>query len=472
MITGFAASLLAALGLGALIVGWRWWPAGGQWRVVAGSLAMGLGLGASSALFILWAWTTGSPAFYPVVESTLIAGVVGLAFAARRRRSERARLSSIVASSPYALALRLALAVAALTACIAFVAEVSASPHGGWDAWMTWNMHARAIVRGAGHWREVLRALPEWSHPDYPLLVPASVARIWEYQGGESAAGPAAVGFVFTFATVGLLYAAVSALRSPSQGALAALILVSTKFFVLHGASQYADIPLGFFILATLALLCLAEAQPTTRHRLVVLAGLAAGLAAWTKNEGLLFIPVVFLTFLLSHRRTPDLARDARSVFVGLAPALAVVLAFKLWMAAPNDLLADQGTAQTAARLLELERYQQIDSGFVTAVLEVSARGAVPLLLAGYLLVAGRIPAGRTRHTGSMVAVVVALMLAGYAAVLLVAPAPRLGTNIRSINRLLLQLWPSMLLAYFCLVRTPEETRQLAGRIRASPEPA
>jgi hypothetical protein len=159
-------------------------------------------------------------------------------------------------------------------------------------------------------------------------------------------------------------------------------------------------------------------------------------------------------------------------MITGLAPVMAVVFAFMIRLAAPNDLLADQGMAQTAARLLEPERYRQIFGGFVAALLEVSTRGAVPILLGAYALAAGPVPAGLSRRTGSMVAVVVGLMLAGYAAVLLVAPAPRLGTNIRSINRLLLQLWPSMLLAYFCLVRTAEEACRSELRVRPCSEPA
>jgi hypothetical protein len=474
VISGFAASLLIALGLGWLTVGWRWWPPGEQRALIAGSLAAGLGLGVSSVLFLLWSWLVGSPAFYPLAEALLVSVPAGVVLAAARRRAAgppAPPLTSIALSPRHAAALRVILAACAAAACIAFIAEVAAQPHGGWDAWMTWNMHARAVARGGEAWRDVLRSLPDWSHPDYPLLVPASVARIWTYQGEESAAGPAAIAFLFTFATAGLLYAAVATLRSRTQGALAALLLVTTKFFVLHGASQYADIPLGFFFLATLTLLCLAEASPTNRPRLLILAGLTAGLAAWTKNEGLLFVPVTIAVALLMQPGR-ERARAVRAMIIGLAPVMAVVFAFKIWMAAPNDLLADQGMAQTAARLLEPERYRQIFGGFVAALLEVSTRGAVPILLGAYALAAGPVPAGLSRRTGSMVAVVVGLMLAGYAAVLLVAPAPRLGTNIRSINRLLLQLWPSMLLAYFCLVRTAEEACRSELRVRPCSEPA
>jgi len=176
--------------------------------------------------------------------------------------------------------LSLALWLSVACATIAFLVESATSRQGGWDAWMTWNMHARAIFRSGGHWREVLTGLPAWSHPDYPLLLPGSIARIWTYMGQESAVAPVAVAMLFTFATIGLLYSSVSILRSPTQGALAALLLLGTKFFILHGASQFADIPLGFFFLATLVLLALPEVWPEDRPRLLVLAGVTAGLSA------------------------------------------------------------------------------------------------------------------------------------------------------------------------------------------------
>ena len=55
-------------------------------------------------------------------------------------------------------------------------------------------------------------------------------------------------------------------------------------------------------------------------------------------------------------------------------------------------------------------------------------------------------------------------MLVGYVVVLLTAPTPLLATNIRSIYRLLLQLWPSMLFAYFLSLRTAEEAGVIGPR--------
>ena len=47
-------------------------------------------------------------------------------------------------------------------------------------------MHARFLFRGGDHWREAFASGLDWSHWDYPLLLPLSIARGWRYMGGES----------------------------------------------------------------------------------------------------------------------------------------------------------------------------------------------------------------------------------------------------------------------------------------------
>jgi hypothetical protein len=461
----FVASLVAAPLMGLLLMGWVWWRPAALWRSrpLAGFLAAGIGLGLSSSLFFAWLSLVGAPsALFPLAELALLILLAGSLLYVRRVRPSGTPPWSpgSGASPPNHRLLSLALWLSVGCATIAFVVASAADRHGGWDAWMTWNMHARAIFRGGDHWRQVLTGLPAWSHPDYPLLVPGSVARIWTYMGRETTLAPASVAMLFTFATIGLLYSSVAVLRSPTQGALAALLLLGTKFFILDGASQYADIPLSFFVLATLVLLALSQLWPDDRPRLLLLAGTTAGLAAWTKNEGLLLLLAVFVAYgvmFVRPRAWHAGLSDARAFAIGLAPILGMIVCFKIWVAPPNDLMSDQGFSQTANRLLEGERYMQVLIGFKQAFLEIGARGVVGLVLLAYVLCAGPGPAGPARLGAKTAAIVVSLLLAGYAAVLLTAPAPLLATNVRSINRLLLQLWPSMLFAYFLSVRTPEE---------------
>ena len=61
--------------------------------------------------------------------------------------------------------------------------------------------------------------------------------------------------------------------------------LLGTVFYLIRGASLYADVPLSFFFLAALLLLALYDAGQRSSPGLLVLAGLAAALAAWTGTK-------------------------------------------------------------------------------------------------------------------------------------------------------------------------------------------
>ncbi len=113
---------------------------------------------------------------------------------------------------------------------------------------LIWNMHARFLFRGGDLWRGAFASGLDWSHWDYPLLLPLSIARGWTYTGGEGIVIPAAMGFVFTLLILGIIVAALSLLRGRTQGCLAAMILMGTPFFIAMGASQFADIPFAFFV--------------------------------------------------------------------------------------------------------------------------------------------------------------------------------------------------------------------------------
>ncbi len=52
------------------------------------------------------------------------------------------------------------------------------TPFGDWDAWAIWNLRAGFIASG-GEWLKGFSQAIAWSHPDYPLLLPLNVARMW-----------------------------------------------------------------------------------------------------------------------------------------------------------------------------------------------------------------------------------------------------------------------------------------------------
>jgi hypothetical protein len=355
-------------------------------------------------------------------------------------------------------------------ALYASVVQGIAFPHGnGWDAFAIWNLHARFLFLGGAYWRDGFTALVGGSHPDYPLLLPAAIAHFWTVLGRDDARIPAAIGIVITFATAGALFAALSTMRGRVHAMMGAIVLLATPFFIEQGSDQYADIPLSFFFLATVVLLCFFdEESPATsahpRTGSLVMAGIAAGFAAWTKNEGSLFllaIAVSRLVIFLRVSKDPDstLGRASQTfsyavvpLLGALVPGLLLVAWHKHFIGVPGDLFSDPATA--LAKLRDPARYWAVLGGYVKGILRFGHWFLIPgtILLAALLLALGR-DARRTRQPGFRTSVLaLALTLAGYFGVFLITPYD-IHWHLRfSLVRLFLQLWPSLIFLTFLVL--------------------
>jgi hypothetical protein len=450
--------------------------------ILLGSLAVALGLGVSSCFYFLWLLIFGSgTGGLALAELGFLACLIVIVmFVSRRAAHSACALVGVPNADPRApRLLSWGFAFSCVCALGAFLAISLRNPHGGWDAWMTWNTHARFIFRGGDNWLVMFSDASSLRHPDYPLLVPSLVARGWSYAGSELLTAPILLALLFTFATVALVCSALAILRMRSQGLLAGLVLVGTPFFITHGASQYADVPVGLYLAATLALLCLHDSYGASTRGFLLLAGLAAGLAAWTKNEGLLFL--IALSVARSMAVGPvqgwrTHGREMRVFAAGLLPVLLIIIFFKLQIAPSNDLLSSssQGMQSTLDRLLEPHRYIYIAKNFAHMILAFGSNGFVSAgwLLLTYLVCVG-LKRGSEKTAGVRTGVLaLALMLSGHVFVYLTAPndMPRLLDS--SLERVLLQLWPGVLFMYFMIARTPEEAAGAIAPRTASQSPA
>jgi len=451
MIVTLALSAAVSAALGTLVLLWAW-PRDGATgsRPLVAALGTGLGAGLSSLLLFAWLILVGPTRAFPLVEVAL---VVLLAFATYRWRFAPGLGAGRAWLAGPARLLTPVFFLALAAAAAAFVAMLRQEPHGGWDAWMNWDMRARMFFRGGEGWRAAFSAAIPWSHPDYPVLVPALVARTWFYAGTETVLGPHLVAATFTFGTVALLVSALAVLRSRTQGLLAGLLLLATPFFIGHGTSLYADVPLGFFVLATLVCLAIDGRSGEGTGRFAVLAGVAAGLAMWTKNEGLLFTLALGAGLLLAHRRR--LLQFAAAVL----PLFLLVVGFKIAFAPPNDLLSTLSVQGTLARLTDGERYSLVAREYARHIAGFGRNalgGAVwPLAACLVGLGVGRAKLGRPWVRAATAGLV--LLLAGHFMVF-VSMAHELARLLNSsLDRLLLQLWPGALFLFFMTLRTLEE---------------
>ncbi len=492
MIVFFPVSLLLSLAGGVLLT-FIFFPSpkndcqGLPLRLFVGS---GLGIGLSACLYFV-SLPAGLAGYIPLIDlaACLLLGLIGYVLMQRGRREAEGPAESPLPDRKAALPgtgskwetwIAVLFSVELLASLGSFLLAFLKEPHGKWDAWLIWNMHARFLYRSGEAWREVFAGGMDWSHWDYPLLLPLSIVRSWKYIGNESIYIPAAFALLFTLLTLGLLLCALMFLRNRIQGYLAAMILLGTPFFIAMGASQFADVPLAFFMLATLVLLFLPARCPENRSGALVLSGVAAGLCAWTKNEGLLFLPIVMAS-LFGTTLYADGWRSAWKgtirFLAGALPILLIVVYFKTQLSPANDLMAGFGPAAAVAKLTDFSRYAQIANAFfITGIsftqglidLRVGVQpnpGAVNiLLLVVYLLLAGVRIDGRDRTGLVRTAAVLLLIMAGYFFVYVLTPLD-LGYHLAtSLNRLFLQLWPSVIFLFFMAAGTPERAASAGDR--------
>ena len=364
--------------------------------------------------------------------SALAIAAIGL----RGPRSAEPPRQAEAASQPAIVASAVLLAAAALVALVGFVSSSAVQAHGEWDAWAQWNLHARFFFRGLtdGSWRVAFDPILAWSHADYPPLLPATVARLWTYAGRESVVAPITIAALFAGSTVLAAGVSVWRRRGAVRGCLAATAILATPSFMHWAPSQCADIPLAFFMLAAFIL---------WQEEHGVLAGLAAGLAAWTKNEGVAFL-VVFVIIVvcaeLSRGRRQALRRIG-PVAAGAAGVALAVITFKLVLAPPSYFTVGQTFSQTLMRTLDLRRAEFIAHALGRELWTNGASmiGVLPIL-SGFALVRGI--SRQAPAASAWGGIAVAAMIVVYFLAYLATPLDVAWQVQTSVQRLVVQLVP------------------------------
>ncbi len=437
-----------------------WMPrSGAGWieHALAGALGAGFGLGASACLYFLllvagWA----NPAIILGLEALVIAG----ALLVLRRRKDPPAAAPLAAAFPWNWALGAALLLASVLFLATFGDTVRTNPQGDWDAWAIWNLRAKFLAGGEDTWRHAVSPRLTQTHPGYPLLTSAWIARCWALAGGEgSEAVPIVLALVFACSTITLVVAAAAVARSLAAGLLAGLALVSSIAWQIESSSLYADVPLGFYMLATIALATLSTRRESG-GKYASAAGAFAAFAAWTKNEGLVFLAIagaVFLVLAWLASRGGG-ARLWLRFIAGALPAGLVAVGFKLLLAPSNDPLLAQTGAQILQKLTDGGRYGLVLKAALSYAFSFGEPYAHPALfivgLTVFLSFRREETAACLRYFGPAV---VALMLAVYFGVFLITPRDLVWNLSTAMQRLYVQLWPGLIFAVVANLRTPED---------------
>lgn len=429
------------------------------------SLTMGVSLGISSIAYFTGLMLLRDRAWFNLFELVLLAAA-GITMALVWRVCRFASSDPILPGplevsswrGPRIMALGTFLIVLAF-AVYHFVVVSAYMPHGAGDAMIDWNLRARFLHRGGENWTAVFHEnMMRWCHSDYPLLLSASIARLWGHLGEESTWVPRMIALGFTFGTVGVVVATLGVLRSTSQGYLAGLLLLGNSFLFEKGLMQYADVPLAYFIVCTLALFAMRD-RLSDDPRFVVLAGLTAGFAAWTKNEGMLFLVCITVTRTVIISTTGGrraLVRELGCFAVGLFPILVCLTIFKTAYAGTNDLIEGQGPFDYFSRLCDPSRYTLIFQSIQDQLMLIPAVIAIGLGIHVVLVRFQR--SWLTFPMGITPLLCLVLLSTGYFFVYVLTPHNLPWHLLTSIDRLLLHVYPAAVFTLFLLLRTVEES--------------
>lgn len=416
------------------------------------SLALPLGLGISSCIYFFQASHFYSFSRTPILETMVWVALVGISFIIQRKKSVPVEINKTycISDQKTSMLLTIGFVLVAISAISIFFVESLHRPHGTWDAISIWNLRARFIFRGDANWMETFTNHSSLFPADYPLLISCSTARLWRYTGSELTFHPILIAFSFMLATVALLVSSLTIVGGRSKGLLAGLLLLGIPYFSSYSAAQCADIPLGFYILATFILLLFSRRTPGNTMGTVFMAGAMAGLSAWTKNEGLLFVAAVIVTLLLV--KTPEEKWCASwkkiTLFVcGLVPVLAVIAYFKFKFAPESIYFSELNFESFFEMIFEIDRHLLIATYFVKEIFSLT--GLTIIILPLCLLFFGVSFEEKTIQEVKIISITLLLVTIGYYLVFLIAPYELEFNLAFGLKRLYLHLLPSAIFGFF-----------------------
>jgi len=202
----------------------------------------------------------------------------------------------------------------------------------------------------------------------------------------------------------------------------------------------------------------------------MALAGFTAGLACWTKNEGVILfgaLAAVWFAFALASSVRELEIRRAGWFVLGALPPLLALAYLKFDLAPPGDMTTEFELAAVLKRIVEPARYLEVGAAVAR---EAIFQLHLPLL-AGYLLFSGVSIRKGERGAVLRLWASLSLIFAAYLFVYVITSKPlawHLGT---SLSRLMTQLFPSLLFSFFLTAAAVSVQTADPGKGPAAPEP-
>lgn len=322
------------------------------------------------------------------------------------------------------------------------VGQLIKYPHGNADGWVLWNSKARFIFRDPQNWQKTFSTLVfDRLHPDYPPFLPLLVARGWFYLGKETLLYPAIVALWFSISAIALIFFGLCLGKNLSVALIGTLLLIGTPLFIINGVSMGADMPLSTYYLSSFILITFVnrELDASTRKISLMLAGQLAAFSAWMKNEGILFLFILSFFWFFKVKKIKLFL-----VYIfGTMVIISFIVLFKMISATENDIFSLANIAGNIGRIADISRYKVI---YHVLLLQFSRFGDWTVSPIYFLILYLILFKLRDKHKWRFLSVVA--ILCGYLLSYLLTPLNLQWHLDTSLNRLLLQLWPSFIFLY------------------------
>ena len=232
-------------------------------------------------------------------------------------------------------------------------------PDGRWDAIAMWNFRAKFLAIGNESWNRMYFNTYEYSHRDYPLFLPCIIARGFNYVGRIDTIIPMFISWFFTILSFILPFLYLIKFKSKYFAILAVCILTYSPKLISYGCVQYADIPIGVFILVSLYEFIVWNEES---KNLPWIGMLFAGLCFWVKNEGIPWFISYSLLVLYSLYKKENSFKSSIKKFLktttALLPIFISVLFVRYFAKSENDIVF--GILDRIKQIFDFERYKII----------------------------------------------------------------------------------------------------------------
>ncbi|MBC7438359.1 MAG: hypothetical protein H7250_00030 [Flavobacterium sp.] len=321
---------------------------------------------------------------------------------------------------------------------------------GEWDAWAIWSSHAK-VLTSETYFTNLFTDKMSWTHPDYPLFLPANIAVIWKSIGNYSAFVPAVLAFVTAIALVLTILTSFLEKKYTLIGLFLFFLIIYFDVLFPFVVSQYADSVFALFLLIPFVLL--QHVSKENPLKMFALIGFFAASSTWIKNEGIMFFGIFSLVFFIKYYRN---YKFLLNFILGTILPLSILLFFKIYYAPTNDLM-NSTTKDYLERLSNFENYKIIldySYSFIINNCKILYLSLIAILIINY------------KYYYSFCFVVIFVLLSAYFFVYVTTPYNLNWHLSTSLDRLLHQVTPVLLYSIFIAFAEKSVTSSKIFRVR------